>query len=287
MRILFLMLSLPVVAQKPVEPTSMSVMAMHGKPQIETPLPKVLAITIPKAGTYILGKLFRLYGLSYHNFVATTVTHVDSDVLKKMPSMHYSGYHLTAEKEHFEALIDSGYRIVFIYRDPRDQVVSAAYFIKQKLGIIWEANSWPVESIISRLIIDCSLWYSTLAGSHWHDEQLKNVGTIKDFYDLFLGWRDFPGIYVTAFEKMVGAKGGGDDEVQYRELQNIAKHCGIPLNYEEAFEIQKNLFGGTDTFRNGKIGAWKSHFTEQDKVMFKKVAGQLLIDLGYETDFNW
>lgn len=41
------------------------------------------------------------------------------------------------------------------------------------------------------------------------------------------------------------------------------------------------------TFRKGQTGGWKKHFTSDQKKLFKKVAGQLLIDLGYEKDFNW
>ena len=35
------------------------------------------------------------------------------------------------------------------------------------------------------------------------------------------------------------------------------------------------------------IGQWKEYFTEKHKKEFKKEAGKLLIDLGYEEDFDW
>jgi len=41
------------------------------------------------------------------------------------------------------------------------------------------------------------------------------------------------------------------------------------------------------TFRKGKSGAWQDEFTQEHKDLFKKVAGKLLIDLGYENDLNW
>jgi hypothetical protein len=43
----------------------------------------------------------------------------------------------------------------------------------------------------------------------------------------------------------------------------------------------------TSFFRKGIAGDWRNVFTEQDKVLFKKVAGSLLIRLGYEKDDSW
>ncbi len=35
------------------------------------------------------------------------------------------------------------------------------------------------------------------------------------------------------------------------------------------------------------IGRWKSHFSEEDKSVLKKNAGELLVELGYEKDNDW
>jgi hypothetical protein len=40
-------------------------------------------------------------------------------------------------------------------------------------------------------------------------------------------------------------------------------------------------------FRKGVAGDWKTVFTERDKEIFKEVAGDLLIELGYEKDDDW
>ena len=41
------------------------------------------------------------------------------------------------------------------------------------------------------------------------------------------------------------------------------------------------------TFRSGKTGVWKKYFTDEHKKIFKDVAGDLLIKLGYEKDNDW
>ena len=41
------------------------------------------------------------------------------------------------------------------------------------------------------------------------------------------------------------------------------------------------------TFRSGKTGEWKKHFTDEHKAIFKEIAGDLLVRLGYEKNNNW
>jgi len=41
------------------------------------------------------------------------------------------------------------------------------------------------------------------------------------------------------------------------------------------------------TFRGGRVGDWRNHFTDEHKTLFKSLAGDTLIRLGYETSHNW
>ncbi len=43
----------------------------------------------------------------------------------------------------------------------------------------------------------------------------------------------------------------------------------------------------TAEWRKGVIGDWRGRFTDEDKQVFKSVAGNLLIELGYEEGFGW
>lgn len=104
---------------------------------------------------------------------------------------------------------------------------------------------------------------------------------------MILPWMQQPFTYVTRFEKLVGPQGRGSREDQVKELRNIATHLHIRCSEEGIERIANNVFGGTSTFRRGVIGSWKSHFMEEHKSLFKEVAGQLLIDMGYEEDFDW
>ena len=61
----------------------------------------------------------------------------------------------------------------------------------------------------------------------------------------------------------------------------------IPIDENVYLKIRDSLFGGTFTFRKGKIGEWKTVYTDELKEMFKQNYGSLLIEMGYEQDENW
>ena len=41
------------------------------------------------------------------------------------------------------------------------------------------------------------------------------------------------------------------------------------------------------TFRTGKTGEWKKYYKDQHKTLFKEVAGDVLVRLGYEKNNDW
>jgi hypothetical protein len=52
------------------------------------------------------------------------------------------------------------------------------------------------------------------------------------------------------------------------------------------------LFGNafpknSPTFRSGKIGGWRAHFTPAHKQLFNQCAGDLLVKLDYESSLDW
>jgi hypothetical protein len=63
----------------------------------------------------------------------------------------------------------------------------------------------------------------------------------------------------------------------------------IPTPREKALEILIDAIQPqkSHTFRAGKTGGWKEHFTPEHKALFKEVAGDLLVQLGYEQDNDW
>jgi hypothetical protein len=63
----------------------------------------------------------------------------------------------------------------------------------------------------------------------------------------------------------------------------------IPTPREQALEILVKAIQPkkSQTFRVGKTGGWKEYFTDEHKALFKDVAGDLVVRLGYEIDNDW
>jgi len=70
--------------------------------------------------------------------------------------------------------------------------------------------------------------------------------------------------------------------------EEIVRRCVSAASFEKLSKGRKK--GEEDPssfFRKGVAGDWRNTFTEEDRRVFKEVAGDLLIKLGYEKDRDW
>lgn len=174
-------------------------------------------------------------------------------------------------------------RALLILRDPRDIVVSLSFHI------VARTDHRQHEHFTRRLKSDAERLLACIAGveaaGRPAGEGLLDIGTRLR---LFAPWRQARVNYTARFERLVGPQGGGTAEAQRAEVQSIARHLGLAPTREQVESIAARLFGQASlTFRRGQIGAWREHFREEHKAAFKRVAGQQLIELGYERDLDW
>lgn len=221
-------------------------------------------ISIPKAGTHLALKIVQLLTNKPYNFIQPSEwTILPQQVIDKTYEKILAG-HLIFNSHNNSILAKNNYRAIFIIRDPRDQVISTVYWIYKNIDLWPNWRNFTFNNVISKIIHKTA-----------------------DRYATYLPWKNNALIYTTTFEKLVGPTGGGSKEDQINEIKNIAFHLGIKIPLNKIEELANQLFGNTITFREGQIGSWKKYFRTKDKENFKKVAGQLLIDLGYEKDLNW
>jgi hypothetical protein len=70
--------------------------------------------------------------------------------------------------------------------------------------------------------------------------------------------------------------------------EEAVKRCIELSSFERWSEGRERGEEDTSSFyRKGVAGDWREVFTERDKEAFKEVAGDVLIELGYERDNNW
>ena len=187
--------------------------------------------------------------------------------------------HVPHSPEMVTLLDASEMKSVLILRDPRDVVISHVNYVVQNPRHRLRDKYMPLSEA-ERIML-------TIRGFPQSEPDGPLLLSIGDRFRLFSGWLNEPTTYVTYFEKLVGPQGGGTAEAQRTELERIARHLGIWHSEKQLLTVAEQLFGGTNTFRKGTVGGWQTHFHDQHRQAFKDVAGQLLLDLGYEEDSEW
>lgn len=250
--------------------------------------------TIPKSGSHLLIKT--LYCMT--NFTPQWHT-TAPDMEKLFQESRFPYTHCCLAPPLFQYYNSSSIKQIIGIRDLRDVCVSIVYQIRKGVWPEFARNSNKMKE------------FKNLP----FDEQLIIV--IQQEYEesptgipIQLGIRKVaeqasllvqnPNLLICRYEDLVGPRGGGSEDAQKELLRKIGSHIGLFLTPEQIDELSLSLYGDnrnpfgqgdfTDyqsTFREGKIGSWKSAFKDIHKEVFKKRLGKSLIALGYEKDDNW
>ena len=253
-------------------------------------LPVLLGISFPKSGTHLLDQI--LLGFSkiapyprrLHSFYAeyegeSGVKRAPDQAIAWLDALHpcdIASAHLFAREEAIKRVCSSAFIPYFIFRDPRDVVVSHVFYITDM-----EARHVHHDYYISLPDFDSRLKVSILGRL---DTSIE-FPNIADRFAPYLGWLDQPAVMKIHFEDLVNDRTS--------TLNHIIDHflARVPLQtpQESILDSLESAINPSKspTFRSGKTGEWKKHFTQEHKSTFKDVAGDLLVRLGYETNNDW
>jgi len=197
--------------------------------------------------------------------------------LKRTPKGVIGWGYVDATPENASFLTSAGRVNYFIYRDPRDMLVSQVFFatdMHEEHGMHEHYNSLP--DFDARL---------NVAITGIDKDGLKMV-SVKQRYDGVFAWLEQKNTMCIRFEDLINNRNATLaamlDEVEKTGYQ-------IPTRREKALAVLVDAIQPkkSHTFRSGKTGGWKDHFTEAHKELFKEVAGDLLVRLGYEKSNDW
>jgi len=165
----------------------------------------------------------------------------------------------------------------FIYRDPRDMLVSQVFFatdMNEEHGMHEYYKSLP--DFGERLKV---------AITGVDQDGVYMVG-VKQRYASVFEWREQPHVMCIRFEDLIDNRAATLDAM-LDEVESIGYK--IPTPREKALSILVKAIQPrkSHTFRAGKTGGWREHFTEEHKNLFKDVTGDLLVKLGYEKNEDW
>ncbi len=267
-----------------------SVVAMRWGARELNSAPAVVGNAMPKSGSHLILQV--LQGLTRIGpFVnpgfpplnrAEDNSHLsENSVLARIQNMHPGdlayGY-IHAREPFIGALSGQGRATVFVYRDPRDMIVSHVFYATQ----IYPGHGmhhYYTETLTSmEARIEAAIRGVNEPGSELPDTLTR--------YRAYQGWLEQPAVLCLRFEDLILKR----DENFGRLLDYLEVRGYRPkVTRAKALQAlnQAIIPKKSGTFRKAQPGNWREHFTEANKISFKQHTGDLLIRLGYEPDSDW
>ncbi len=186
------------------------------------------------------------------------------------------GY-VDATLENVSFLAKTGRVNYFIYRDPRDMLISQVFFatdMHEEHGMHEYYNSLPDFSARLKVAI-----------TGIDKDGLKMI-SVKQRYEGVFQWLEQKNVMCVRFEDLIN-----NQVPTLNAMLDEVEKAGykIPMPREKSLSVLVKTIQPkkSHTFRSGKTGAWRDYFTEEHKKLFKDVAGDLLLRLGYEKSNDW
>jgi hypothetical protein len=187
-------------------------------------------------------------------------------------------------------------RIIHIVRDGRDVAVSAMHhwwrLAKDQEGGIFELT--PEELELRDAYLEDREKFLAEGRSIFTEERLEQLARRWN-YRVGKARRDGPTLYGNKYL-----------EIRYEDLLRdtpatlervllllnarrgaAMERCIEASSFERVSQRRQGEEDSGSFYRKGVAGDWRDVFTERDRELYKKVAGERLVELGYETSFDW
>jgi hypothetical protein len=252
--------------------------------------PIVLGNAMPKSGSHLVAQV--LQGLRHIGpFVNPGFPPVnrgednrklsDEAVLRNIQRMRPGdiGYgYISAAQPFVAALTRPGRATIFVYRDPRDMIVSHIFYATQM-----HPGHWMRRYYTERLHTMEERINAAIQGV---DEPGSELTPVRRRYEGYLGWLELPEVLSLCFEDLIL-----DRQAALERLLGYLEQRGLTLKMPRSKAVAALQAAiapkKSGTFRKGQPGNWREHFTEANKALFKEKAWDLLIRLGYEVNGEW
>lgn len=250
-------------------------------------------ITIPKSGSHLAIKAlyFLTGGVPFWHTRFPSYQYVPGNV-----GFLYTHFCLSPELENNYRELPNLKKIVLV-RDLRDVAISIVYHIRKSL---WPGLTSQERQSFLRMSFDEQLSFVIDFDYVKKTPNSLQVSLIQVARQA-VQYSQNPNHLILRYEDLVGPSGGGDFDAQCTQMRRICEflQLGLPeiALHEAATKMYGdayNPFGGDNgfqnfrsTFRAGVVGRWKTVFTEEHKLAFKKKLGKMLIALGYEKNDSW
>ena len=255
-------------------------------------VPVFFANSFPKSGTHLLTQVlqgFTQLGGAVNSGLPAIVMYEGTTgrlrsveaILGDLARLRSGGIaygHLHARPEIIAYLCRDGFVPYFILRDPRDVAVSHVHYVTGMASnhVHHDYYAGTLQSFDERLKT------SILGRPGW--EAL--FPDIRARFEPYMDWLGQPEVLTLRYEDFISERVGTLEQVLDHAL---SRGFSIHVDRKEAVGIlERNIAPErSPTFREGRAGGWRESFQAEHKALFKQVAGDLLIRLGYERDHDW
>jgi len=187
--------------------------------------------------------------------------------------------HLHATQENQAFLCRPDVVLFFIYRDPRDVVVSHAFFITS-MTLTHVHHDFYVNEVTT---LDERIRVSILGRPELKEIEFPNI---RKRFAPYMKWLECEEALVIRFEDLVKHRMDSLSRI-WRYFQRCGYDLGVSKEVALIAMGENINPSSSPTYRSGKVGSWREYFSEENKALFKEVSGGLLIELGYEEDYLW
>lgn len=253
-------------------------------------LPILLGISFPKSGTHLLDQILlgfsnvAPYAKRLHSFYAeyegeSGAKRAPEQALRWLDSLRprdVASAHLFARPEAVVRVCSPKFIPYFIFRDPRDVVVSHVFYVTEmEKDHVHHAYYRSLPDFDSRLKV-------SILGRPDTNIEFPNIA---ERFAPYMEWLNHPEVLSIHFEDLIHDRAA----TLTRIMDHFLARVSLPTPRElilESLEASINP-SRSPTFRSGKTGEWKKYFTDEHKRIFKDVAEELLIRLNYEENNDW
>jgi hypothetical protein len=259
-------------------------------------LPSVLAVTVPKSGTWLLMRLLSLAGLEHYRgnaalarmlsgrepagdparafsdaVSATAFNRISgATICELIPAGHVATLHdpRVVDNAAVANWIEPGHcKVVLLVRDPRDVVVARAHFWKHPDNVRHSMlRGLEVREVMRRLIVG---YGSTIPG-------------IRDLMLSYLLLYESPLVHVVRFEEIVRAARRPDNPEFLVPIRTLLDHVGLRhINDDCIGEVLSQLEIRPAQGRKTVIDEWQWEFGAAEKTLFERHASEVACRLGY------
>jgi hypothetical protein len=200
-----------------------------------------------------------------------------NNITRMLPGDIAYGY-ISAAEPFLIPLTAPGRATIFVYRDPRDMIVSHVFYATEMHEGHWMHRYYTQVLASMEQRIDAAITGVDEPGSELTD--------IRRRYEGYLGWLVQPAVLSLRFEDLILEREAAFGRIlDYLETRGAV----IKTPRQQALDALAQAIAPkkSGTFRKGKPGNWREHFTVDNITLFKERTGDLLVQLGYEQDNEW